>query len=232
MLVPAMVIGRVRTVLNTALRWGAMQRARDAGWARYAAVESRLQLTMKQSRSNRVARFVGNILGANLPRPVRYLEIGSFEGGSTALVYSLFDGDIRITAVDQFADYAEMPGKSLKVVEETFDANMAVIGATDKLRKLKGRSIDHLPRLVDAKAQFDLIYIDGSHHALDVMADAVLAWQVLAPRGLMIFDDYRFDESHAGQRFTPKPAIDAFVGMMGREIEVVDVGGQVFLRRR
>jgi hypothetical protein len=61
------------------------------------------------------------------------------------------------------------------------------------------------------------------------MSDAVLAWQVLAP-GLMIFDDYWFNERlREDYRYTPKLAIDAFVGMMAAEIKVIDVAGQVFL---
>lgn len=230
--VPSMVFGRLRTVLNTLLRRGKMQRARDKAWRRYAALQERLTLTMKASRSNRLTRFAENILSANLPRPVRYLEIGSFEGGSLAFVYSLLDGDVRITAIDQFADYSEMPGRRLSVVEETFTANVATMGATEAVRKLKGRSLDHLPKLIDAGERFDLIYIDGSHHALDVMLDAVMAWRLLAPSGLMIFDDYRFSQQHAGEWYEPKPAIDAFVGMVADELEVVDVGAQVFVLRK
>ena len=34
------------------------------------------------------------------------------------------------------------------------------------------------------------VYVDGSHHARDVLQDAVLAWGLLRPGGYMIFDDY------------------------------------------
>jgi predicted O-methyltransferase YrrM len=230
--VPRMALGRVRTALNTVLRRSKMQRAREEAWQRYDTLQERLTLTLKQNRSNRLARFADNILNANLPRPVRYLEIGSFEGASLAFVYSLLDGNVRIAAIDQFADYSELPGKSLSVVEKTFDANVRTMGATDAVRKLKGRSLDHLSKLIDAGETFDLIYIDGSHHALDVMVDAVLAWRLLAPSGLMIFDDYRFREQHDGEVYQPRVAIDAFIGMMRDKLAVVDVAGQVFVRRK
>jgi predicted O-methyltransferase YrrM len=101
-----------------------------------------------------------------------------------------------------------------------------------KVRLLKGRTIDHLPKLIEAKEQFELIFVDGSHRTLDVMSDAALARQLLAPGGLMIFDNYWFDDRlRDDYRYTPKIAIDAFVGMMTAEIEVIDVAGQVFLRR-
>ena len=34
--------------------------------------------------------------------------------------------------------------------------------------------------------------MDGSHHARDVLQDAVLAWGLLRPGGYMIFDDYEW----------------------------------------
>ncbi len=33
-----------------------------------------------------------------------------------------------------------------------------------------------------------VIYVDGSHKARDVIADAVLAWALLRPGGILIFD--------------------------------------------
>lgn len=161
----------------------------------------------------------------------RYLEIGSAEGYSLACVYGLLQGNVTITAIDPFSDI-EVPEANWAATEARFSANVEALGATGVVRKLKGRSIDHLPRLVDAGELFDLTYIDGSHRTLDVIADAVLAWQLLAPEGLMIFDDYWYCRIHDGQLYQPKRAINAFVGMLGSEISVVDVGGQVFLRRR
>lgn len=36
-----------------------------------------------------------------------------------------------------------------------------------------------------------VVYIDGSHAAKDVIADAVLAWALLRPGGVLIFDGER-----------------------------------------
>ena len=89
-----------------------------------------------------------------------------------------------------------------------------------------------MPKLIDAGEKFDLIFIDGSHATLDVMVDAALAWQLLARGGLMIFDDYWYRRTDLGRDFRPKLAVDAFVGAMSHEIEVADVAGQVFIRRK
>ena len=37
---------------------------------------------------------------------------------------------------------------------------------------------------------FDLVYVDGSHLAADVLQDAVLSFRLLRSGGLLIFDDY------------------------------------------
>jgi predicted O-methyltransferase YrrM len=53
-----------------------------------------------------------------------------------------------------------------------------------------------LPRLLaERKAgSFNFIYIDGSHQAPDVHADAVFAFQLAKVGSLIIFDDYLWRE--------------------------------------
>ncbi len=97
---------------------------------------------------------------------------------------------------------------------------------------LKGRSIDHLPKLIDAGEQFDIIYIDGSHEILDVLVDASLCWKLLTRGGLMIFDDYWYRRPDLGPAFRPKLGVDGFVGAMAHEIVVRDVAAQVFLQKK
>lgn len=50
-------------------------------------------------------------------------------------------------------------------------------------------SANGLARLVDEGRQFGLIYIDGSHQFDDVFVDAYFAFRLLAPDGLVLFDD-------------------------------------------
>ena len=37
-------------------------------------------------------------------------------------------------------------------------------------------------------ARMQVVYIDGSHDASDVLTDAVMAWKLLAQGGIMILD--------------------------------------------
>ena len=39
---------------------------------------------------------------------------------------------------------------------------------------------------------FDFIYIDGSHYSKDVLEDAILAWRLTKPGGVIIFDDFNW----------------------------------------
>jgi hypothetical protein len=64
------------------------------------------------------------------------------------------------------------------------------------------------------------------------MLDAALGWRLLAQGGLMIFDDYWYRRPELGYSFRPKLAVDAFVGALSHEIEVVDVAAQVFIRKK
>jgi hypothetical protein len=84
---------------------------------------------------------------------------------------------------------------------------------------------------------YDVIYVDGSHTADDVLEDMVLAWPLLKVGGLMILDDYGWDGAeNAGGRpmpedLLPKIAIDAFLSTYRNFVQVVFKDYQVALRR-
>jgi hypothetical protein len=65
---------------------------------------------------------------------------------------------------------------------------------------------------------------------LDVLADAAQAWKVLAPGGLIVFDDYGLD--YEDPMLSPTRAIDAFHTVVTSEAVRVDAGGQFALRKR
>jgi predicted O-methyltransferase YrrM len=170
-----------------------------------------------------MGRFAHHILQTSCRKPARYLEVGAFEGRSLAFVHAILGGEVRTTVVEPFAPYAEIDDATMRDAFLTFSANVEAVGAKETTRVLKGRSIDHLPKLIDAGEQFDIIYIDGSHATLDVMVDAALCWRLLASGGLMIFDDYWYRRPDLGWAFRPKLAVDGFVGAMSQGITVLDV---------
>jgi predicted O-methyltransferase YrrM len=154
-----------------------------------------------------------------------YLEVGAFEGRSLIWMIEnvLTHPTSTATAVDPF----------MEEYEATYDANIVASGASKRVTKIKELSGTALRKL--PLESFDVIYIDGSHTADDVLSDAVLAWGLLRRGGLVIFDDYtwpgRPDGDALPPELLPKIAIDAFVTAYRSEIELVSKGAQVMLRK-
>ena len=162
-----------------------------------------------------LARFAGR------PR-VRMLEIGSFEGCSTVWFLNnvLTHPTARLVCVDLFDD----PRR-----EARFDSNMKVCGAGAKMQKRKGPSELLIPEL--ERESFDVIYVDGSHEAANVMLDAMVSWELLKPGGVLIFDDYEWEPQRpAGRR--PQLAIDLFLRSHLGTYEILEKGYQVAIAKK
>lgn len=179
-------------------------------------------------------------------KPRTLLEIGSYEGASACYLIDTLarDAAIELHCVDTWEGSPEhmMDGSPpMSLVEERFQRNtaLAIRSAVHPVDLVvhKGESGIVLPEFIAAKMQerFDLIYIDGSHRAPDVLFDAVVAYKLLKPGGLMILDDYLWHdpsiESFNPLR-NPKIAIDAFTNIYGQEIRTVVKAGQVFITRK
>lgn len=154
-------------------------------------------------------------------RPLRILEIGAWEGRSTIFFLRFFPTSV-ITRVDLFT-----LGN-----EPAFDANVAEFG--DRIVKIASTSRSLLAKMCDAKVeQFDLIYVDGSHDRHDVMIDTLLAWRLLSVNGIMIWDDYDIDRymPELTTDGVPKSAINTFREWHADEIDTLDVGYQIIVRK-
>ena len=77
---------------------------------------------------------------------------------------------------------------------------------------------------------FDFAYIDASHEAADVLADAVLTWPLLKPGGLLGFDDYEWHLNPDPEQ-RPGPGIDAFLSALRGRYDLVHKGYQVWIRK-
>jgi predicted O-methyltransferase YrrM len=153
---------------------------------------------------------------------VRMLEIGSYEGRSAVwfLENILTQPSASIVCVDLFT---RLP------LDMRFDHNIRLSGAGDKVTKMKGRSEAVLSTL--PLDHFDIIYVDGSHRATGVLMDAMLSWYVLKSGGIMIFDDYLWDEEEAEWE-RPRMAIDLFLKSFEGSYDVLLKDYQVAIRKR
>lgn len=165
----------------------------------------------------------------------RFLEVGSFEGRSTVwtIEHMMEDGGV-LYAVDTWEGGEEHKGGAFDVAGSSalFDQNVALARAKfpDRyVEKLKGKSRVVLSRLVGEKP-FDFVYIDGSHIACDVLTDACLAWGLLRPGGVMVFDDYTWGAAR-DVLHRPKVAVDAFVNIFAEELQLLHVGYQLAVRK-
>ena len=151
-----------------------------------------------------------------------------FEGRSTVwlLDHVLSHPDATLKWVDTFAGGSDHVGTDPTGLEGRVRANTARFGG--KVRGTVGRSADVLRGMTGER--FDLVYIDGSHEAADVLADAVLAWPLLKPAGLLGFDDYTWRGFPEPER-CPALGIDAFLSAMRGQFREVHRGYQVWVQK-
>jgi predicted O-methyltransferase YrrM len=164
--------------------------------------------------------------------PVRVLEIGSWEGRSALFFLNYFFRS-HVVCVDTFGgniEHMRNPHFAALVsdTERRFDANVAAFGA--RVEKIKGPSAEVLPQLGIAARRFDVVYVDGSHRAADVYSDGVLAWPMVARNGIVIFDDYEFDEIE-DESERPKPGIDAFLAAFEGQYRLIHRAYQVAITK-
>ncbi len=162
-------------------------------------------LSFHHNASTTAHPFWEDALGNERTSVREMLEIGAFEGRTTEFAARLFP-NARITCIDPWIDYAEMP--DLPRAEECFRRNTANIA--QRIRAIKGFSSFVLPRLLDQGEQFDVVFIDGSHAYADVVIDSMYGWRLLKGGGVLIWDDYLWRKRDYGRR-VPKLAIDQFL---------------------
>ena len=157
---------------------------------------------------------------------VSYLEIGVWEGRS---------------ALWMLENILTSPSASATVIDivatERWVKNLELSGRRESVKMIVASSHKAL-RALDRES-FDIVYIDGSHRAADVLGDAVLSWELLKSGGIMIFDDYCLDGSDIGPdgealplELVPKAAIDAFLLTYGPKLEILHRYYQVAVRKR
>lgn len=161
---------------------------------------------------------------------LRFLQIGAYTGDASVWLLDeiLTYGRSALVDVDTWEGSDEPAHDEIDftAVEALYDKRVA--GRTVK-RKMTSHSYftGRTPGL------FDFVYVDGDHTAPGVLSDAVLAWPLLREGGLMAFDDYLWTPYEGAPRTeTPELAIDAFVACHAGQMEVLDRGQQVWVRKK
>lgn len=170
--------------------------------------------------------------------PLKYkelnvLEIGSFEGMSAAWLLDniLLHENSHITCVDPFTGSDEHDEKTKANLYDRFHNNIVKNFPENKITVMKQFSNDALLELGKKNEKFDIIYIDGDHHAKQVHEDALLSWPLLKDGGIMIFDDYMWDMNSGNPLDNPKPGIDEFLEIYKDKCTLLHKEYQVFITK-
>lgn len=165
----------------------------------------------------------------------RILEIGAFEGKATCwMLQNMLNSDGHIHVIDTFKGSEEHTGLDTSDLFDTFKQNI------DEARKetqgvfvIAKDSYTGLASLIadGMHERFDFIYVDGSHTAPDVLTDACMAFGLLRPNGIMLFDDYMW-MAIPELLHRPKAAIDFFTTIFSEKCVVRMVGYQLAIQKQ
>ena len=136
------------------------------------------------------------------------LEVGTYEGRSACHLMYAYPG-LQLDVVDYFVDpYNEG-------FEARFDHNMAEYAG--RFRKIKGKSEDILPQLLNDGSRYDFIYIDGDHSYEATKPALETCWQMLNPDGVLFLDDYNDHLRKNPFKFGVDSAVNEFFLSLPRE---------------
>lgn len=164
-----------------------------------------------------------------LPNKQEFLEVGCFEGRATCwMLQNALDKDGRITCIDTFEGGEEhvKHGVDFTGLRRQFEDNIQEAkGENQHVKVIHDDSYNGLAECIRMGKEYDFIYIDGSHQAKDVLTDACMAFNMLRKGGIMLFDDYLWDDM-TGVLHRPKIAVDSFVNIFADQCKVSVVGYQ------
>lgn len=164
-------------------------------------------------------------------RPKTVIEIGVFEGATTfQMAHALADKDYKHYAIDPFLPVENLREDVVKDAEIQFKENLVEFPCVELIQKT---SFEGLIELWQRGIKADLIYVDGSHYAKDVLADAVLGFELLRIGGVMLFDDAVSWRYGSAADESPKLAIDSFIQCNWSRLRVLEMpnGYQVAIKR-
>ena len=176
-------------------------------------------------------KFLYNFVG----KKINIMEIGVYEGEATTwfLKNLMTNKESKIYAIDTFEGSPEYIDTDFSKIKKTFLNNIKKTKRDNQVIVMEMMSFTALNKLIYEKKmfnQFDIIFIDASHEANDVILDAVLSWRLLKVEGILIFDDYKWKKI-VQKNYRPALAIDSFIEIYKPEIEVLNIGWQFILKK-
>jgi Methyltransferase domain len=161
-----------------------------------------------ESRYRRMLQLAARICRENSARPVNFLEVGSWAGGSAVIWgtgvqrYASCGGKVlcvdswrayfQETEIKAPRAYADMENAMASgEIVFLFNHNIKSSGLDPIILSARGRSADVLPLL--APGSFDLVYVDGDHAYSSVKQDVENAKRLVSDGGILCGDDLELE---------------------------------------
>ena len=180
------------------------------------------------------------------------LEIGTYTGVSLINIMENVFNSFG-TVIDSWNDYKEFNKYSNTIteniqknnIENDFYDNLKTKKLENRVKVFKGDSTEKLIEMIklnnennglkayavqgtgDKLSKFDLIYVDGSHRLLDCYTDLILSWELLEKNGMMIIDDYLYNNDNILE--SPYEAVNHFLEKYKNKYTLLHKGYRVFL---
>jgi len=153
-------------------------------------------------------------------RPATVVEVGSYEGSSAFWIMQnlLHSPESRLYCLDAWAD-----GDGGDERFQLFLKNIGELPGRSQIEVLRGWSHQALRVLLNRGVRADVLYIDGGHDAPTVLRDLVTGFDLVRPGGVVICDDYLWDDPKWGGGRTlgrPKIALDAFTTIFADKLKI------------
>jgi predicted O-methyltransferase YrrM len=154
-------------------------------------------------------------------RPTTMVEVGSYEGSSAWWIMQnlLLSEQSRLYCIDAWGGGDEGEARYAQ-----FLRNIDELPNRRQIEVIRDWSQNALRKLLADGLKADLLYVDGGHDAPTVLRDLVAGFDLVKPGGIVICDDYLWDDPRWGGNRTlgrPKIALDAFTTIYADKLKIV-----------
>lgn len=177
--------------------------------------------------SARVPEISASLSRLDAP-PRKILEIGSWEGRSAVWFLGAFP-ECELTCVDTWEGSAEHTPDMVSGIFDRFGRNVEAAGAASRVKVVRASSETALYGL--EPGSFDVVYVDGDHHAYAALRDIVFAWGLLRRGGVLLVDDYGGGHPGIDPLDVPTLAVDTFATLWAGQYACLHQGYQAHFQK-
>ena len=138
-----------------------------------------------------------------------------------------------IISIDSWNKSEEYKNYKITINEHIFNKNINNSGRELQVNKMK-MNTDNAIKIIKNNNKtekiFNIIYIDASYFNESLMSNCVLAFELLEDNGIMIFDDYNWDDIN-NEFFYTKITIDSFLYTFKTKITILNNKYQIILQK-